>query len=297
MNSTPMTRRSRPLLALALCLGFFADAAISQPLSINLNQPTIETGQTLTFSVTGPPGTNIWMLLDLVEGQSVYPPVGTLDIAFSPLAQVYNFGQLPEDGLFVRFDEIPCYTGFGSLDVFLQVVGQDPVTGAFSKSNPVTVTIVEGDCDSECDGGIVVLGLQVDIPNVTPGLDTLEISIHKGSNDGTPGDLQAAFAEVVDLTQPVVVPLSNMTGSLVVQVLDIENDTLTIRFEIDAVLAGINKLDANTYIELSFNGTSYIETIHTSCSQPIAVGDMFGTFTITNLIDGGDGGGMGGMGM
>jgi len=297
MHSAPLTPRARPLLALALCLGFFAEAAISQPLSININQPTIETGQTLTFSVTGPPGTNIWMLLDLVEGQSVYPPVGTLDIAFSPLAQIYNFGPLPTDGLFIRFDEIPCFTNFGSLDVFLQVVGRDPMSGAFSKSNPVTLTIVEGDCDSECDGGIVVLGLQVDIPNVMAGLDTLEISIHKGSGGGSPGALQATFAEVVDLTQPVTLPLTNMTGSLVVQVLDIDNGTLTIRFEIDAVLAGINKLDANTYIELSFNGTSYIETIHTSCSQPIAVGDMFGSFIITNLIDGGSGGGMGGMGM
>jgi len=297
MTAAPLTRRSRPFLAIALCLGLFAEGALSQPLSINLNQPTVETGQTLAFSVTGPPGTNIWMLLDLVEGQSFYPPVGTLDIAFSPLAQVYNNGPLPQDGLFIRFDQIPCYTGFGSLDVYLQVVGQDPVTGAFSKSNPVTVTIVEGDCDSECDGGIVVLGLQVDIPNVTPGLDTLEINIHKGSNDGTPGDLQTAFAEVVDLTQPVALPMSNLTGGLVVQVLDLDDGTLTIRFEIDAVLAGLDKLNANTYIELSFNGTSYIETIHTSCSQPIAVGDMFGTFIITNLIDGGDGGGMGGMGM
>jgi hypothetical protein len=212
------------------------------------------------------------------------------------MAQVYNFGVLPEDGLFVRLDQIPCFTDFGNLDVFLQVVGKDLTTGVFAKSNPVTLTIVEGDCDSECEGGIVVLGLQIEIPGFTPGVDTLEINIHKGNNDGVPGELQASFAEVIDLTQSVSLPLSNLTGSLVVQLLEIDGTDLTIRFETDAVLAGLSKLNANTYIELSFGGTSYIETIHTSCSQPIAVGQMFGNFIITNLIDGGSGG-MGGMGM
>jgi hypothetical protein len=73
MQTARTKNRLRSVMAVALFLGLFGNTATSQPLSININQPTIETGQTLTFSVTGPVGMNIWMLLDFVPGTSFFP--------------------------------------------------------------------------------------------------------------------------------------------------------------------------------------------------------------------------------
>jgi len=44
---------------------------------------------------------------------------------------------------------------------------------------------------------------------------------------------------------------------------------------------GKDKLEAHTTVDDGVNGP---EKIHTSCSQPLEIGDVFGAYTITDLV-------------
>ena len=58
-------------------------------------------------------------------------------------------------------------------------------------------------------------------------------------------------------------------------------------FAIDATNAGKEKLDANTWVLIyASQGGDLLQTInfHTSCSQPLAVGDVFGSVIVEELL-------------
>ncbi len=56
-------------------------------------------------------------------------------------------------------------------------------------------------------------------------------------------------------------------------------------FTIDAAQAGKNKLSSNTYIHLYDADGNFLQLIkfHTSCSQPLAIGNQFGSITIEGI--------------
>lgn len=101
-----MMNTARLLLPCLLALGLTAAPLRADvlPASISVSQSVIEMGQGFTFTVQGPAGANLYLLVDFTPGQVTHPAVGVIDIAFSPLAAVFPLGTLSPDGLFVRFD-------------------------------------------------------------------------------------------------------------------------------------------------------------------------------------------------
>ena len=57
-------------------------------------------------------------------------------------------------------------------------------------------------------------------------------------------------------------------------------------FGIDATAAGENKLRAETYVHIFNLGSEWLQSIkfHTSCSQPLALGDEFGGVQLVGFI-------------
>lgn len=175
-----------------------------------------------------------------------------------------------------------CYPGLGEVTAYFQVVGVIPGTGDYVKSNPLEVDIVEGDCSSECSGGVVVVGLENHFSAVTDTLQVLDIELHDKKADGA---VVASFSMLLDTDSPPSLPLTNSSGSIVLQKCAMDGDALTIRFQSDATFEGLARHKNNTYFIVRFGAQSAEELIHLSCSVPIDVGYVFDEFLVTSLVD------------
>jgi len=266
------------------------------PATISIGQPTVETGQAFSFTLQAPPNTAAFLIVSPGPGHVPHAGLGSIDVQLGFPSQVFFLGVTGQDGLIVRMDEVACLNGFDFFDGYMQVIGKVVQTSTFVKSNVLKATIVEGDCDQDCEGGITKLGIQTEISNVPAGPGLLEIVVKDKDEDG---DIWMSFSQMVDPANPVGIPYFNTEASVEVEALSIDEEgDLVIRLEVDAVMAGLDngELKNNTWFEISFAGQTLAHGFHTSCSQPIEVGMVFGPYTVTNLIDVGPGGGMG-MGM
>ncbi len=81
---------------------------------------------------------------------------------------------------------------------------------------------------------------------------------------------------------PVTVQASNEKGDKPYLVNGLSSDTVALGEEITISRAGGDKLDSNSLVTLTGLGQED-NTIHTSCSQPLAPGDVFGSLTVVAL--------------
>ncbi|RKY18747.1 MAG: hypothetical protein DRQ55_12450 [Planctomycetota bacterium] len=278
---------------------FAAPMVAAQDVTLDYGQPTFEGPGFMTVTVTGPPGTQAWLLISLEEGETTLPKFGTFGINFTPDLIILPLGVIGPSGVLTFPCWIDCLSdivpGISELITYSQVAARLP-TQEWELSNVVRYDLVLGDCDALCEHGIEQLGLETVLEGVSGLPETLLIEVRK---DDATGDLNASFSQLIDLADLPALPLSNAEGSIQVTLLEFDGTKLRVRFIIDALLAeGLdNKLKAWTYFSVSAGAVSEVSTFHTSCSQPIEVGSVFDGFVVTNMIDvGPDGGGMGGMG-
>ena len=269
-------------LAVALFVATLAGTGAAQ-VTIEADQPAYEVSQLLTVNISGPPGAPTFLLVDVLPGPVVFP-FGTIWIGFSPVYFVVNLGPMPASGSMSVHENFSCRTAdvYG-VEVYLQAICV--VGGVKQLSNGLHIGEMPGDCNDDCVGGVAVLGLQVALENV-PQTGLLHIDAHKVN--GTQhhyGPLDAPLDLAVDATGILDVPLLGNNGGVAVSMLEWDGSTLLVRFFIDAPAAGYTALGGNCEFTISFGGVQKTVVIHTSCSQPLYVGQKYGDFTVVKLID------------
>ena len=154
------------------------------------------------------------------------------------------------------------------------VGGDDSVD---SNCDPATVVIVnDGDSDLTIDFGFFQ-------PNDCDLGKPAILGFTYTGNDcsATVQSQTDTFFSCVDfgaLSDPVHIVVFNQQGQVY-----FENDVLAgDSFVVDASVAGLNNLKANTYVEISDQNGNVLQAIsfHTSCSQPLAVGNIFGSLNL-----------------
>ncbi len=140
-----------------------------------------------------------------------------------------------------------------------------------SASATVTVEVPPASC---ADGKAQVLWMLYtgeDCSETSHSQDPGKVSCDGDPDDATPVHIIAS--DKADLSDPK----TNVWFNGVVNLGDL--------FPIDATVAGQAKLKANTYVTIQ-NGSGVLQTLmfHTSCSQPLNVGDQFGSLVLDQFI-------------
>ena len=274
-------RFSLPLAA-ALVLSSLAGTSSAQ-VTLESDQPAYEISQLLTIKISGPPGAPTFLLVDVIPGPIVFP-FGTIEVGFSPLFFVVNLGAMPASGSMTLHEAFSCRTvqTYGT-EVYMQAICV--VNGVKVLSNGLHFAEMGGDCNDDCIGGVAEIGFQVPLEGV-PETGVLHISALK--QNGFPheyGPFDVPLDLFTDATGILAVPLESPNGGIIVSMLEWDGSTLLVRFFVDAPAAGHVKLGGNTKFTISFGGVEKSVVIHTSCSQPLFVGQVYGDFTVIKLID------------
>jgi len=168
----------------------------------------------------------------------------------------------------------PATVPSGYVPTGCEVGGDDTVD---SNCEPATVVLVnDGDSDLTVDFGFFEPN---DCDLGKPG--SLGFTYTGNDCSATMQSQTAAFFSCVDfgaLSDPAHIVVFNQQGDVY-----FEDDVMVGEFfTVDSAVAGLTNLKANTHFQISDqNGNELQEiTIHTSCSQPIAVGNVFGSLSL-----------------
>jgi hypothetical protein len=276
-----LARLSLPL-AVALALTSLTGTGSAQ-VTIETDQPAYEVSQLLTVKISGPPGATTFLLVDVLPGPLVFP-FGTIEIGFSPIWFMVNLGPMPAEGFMSVHESFSCRTAYVyGVEVYLQAICI--VDGQKVLSNGLHIAEMPGDCNDDCIGGVQEIGLQVRLENV-PALGDLHVdAIKQNGFQHHYGPLDATLDLAVDATGILATPLLSPNNGVAVSMLEWDGNDLVVRFFIDAPAAGFVKLGGNTEFVISFGGVEKSVIFHTSCSQPLYVGQIYGDFTVIKLID------------
>ncbi|MFG0316310.1 MAG: hypothetical protein ACF8XB_03485 [Planctomycetota bacterium JB042] len=278
--------RLRPsLLSAALAGAAFLPTAQADELTVFTDKPAYEVAQTVTLTVEGPPGAPVTILIDVDDGPTFVPGYGEFAIGFTPAFLMADLGTLDGEGKIVL--SIPFLCRFAPVlgyEVYIQAVAFPG--GAPLLSNPWHFTQSAGDCSDECVAGIEQMGVQTLFEDV-PSTGELVVKVERPNGQK---DVYGFYQEQLDLDTDALgvldVPLENADGSIVVPILERIGDDLSVRICIDASVNGKNgKLQGGeTRFTISYAGQTASEEIHTSCSLPLAGGDVFGDLVVTKLL-------------
>jgi hypothetical protein len=195
---------------------------------------------------------------------------------------------MPASGVISAHEAFSCRTAhiYGD-EVYLQAMSG--FNGVKTLSNGLHLAEMPGDCTDVCTDSVVEIGLQVDLDDPPPS-GSLFVNAWKGGDPngqtyGPPIDIMFSLADVA--TGILHPPITNSTGSIAVSMLELNGTTLSIRFFVNAPLAGFPSLEDTTYFAISFDHSKTLAGTKTDCSVPIKVGDKFGKFTVVKIIDGG----------
>ena len=278
MSTPRVPRLFAPLLAVFLLAG-----AASAQVTIETDQPAYEVSQLLSVTITGPPGAPTFLLVDVWPGPVVFP-FGTIHIGFSPIYFVVSLGPMPLSGTMSLHEGFSCRTAFNyGTEVYLQAICV--VAGVKQLSNGLHIAEMPGDCNDDCIGGVAEIGLQVALEGVPQTGDLHVTAVKQNGFQHEYGPLDATLDLATDATGILATPLISPNGAAAVSMLEWDGSTLVVRFFIDAPDAGHIKLGGNTLFTISFGGVEKSVLIHTSCSQPLYVGQTYGDFTVIKLID------------
>ena len=279
-------RLNVPLVLALVLLPLLSRGAEAQVL-LTSDQPSYEVTQLLTVKVQAPPGSPTFMLVDVLPGPKSFP-VGTFEIGFSPVFFVATLGPMPASGEMKVHEAFSCRTTYlYGTEIYLQAVCV--INGVKTLSNGLHIAEMMGDCTDECTSGIVEMGLQVTLPDV-PNSGILWVNSWKsGEQSQSYGPaLEVAIEDLASVATGILpAPLTNSNGSIVVSMLELNGSDLTVRFFVNATLAGHPSLEDSTLMTIHFDAVSARGDIQSDCSVPLKVGDVAGAFTVIKIIDGG----------
>ena len=284
MTNLPALTSRAAAIALALGLLVGAPSADANELTISTDQPAYEVAQTITLFVNGPAGAPVTLLIDLDDGPTFVPGFGEFSLGFSQFFLMADLGTIPAGGELVL--SLPLMCRFApplGIEVYIQAVAF--VNGSPILSNPYHFGESPGDCDDVCESGIEQMGVQTTFANA-PQTGTLALSVSRPNGQQTVyGTLDLDLDLAVDAEGVLDTPLTNADGSVVVTMLEMNGPDLTIRFCVNATGQPTGKLQGGeTIFSADYAGTLNEEQIHTSCSLPLAVGDVFDEMTVIKLV-------------
>lgn len=268
------------LATLALAPPAFAD---NNPVLFEGLQPVYEIGVPALFQITGQPGDLMFLLHSPDPGPFLLPFVGVVDVGPTNL-KIVQLGALPPSGQSIFACTIACSPALAAMSVYGQAVTLDLQTFTFCKSNQLEIEFTDGDCELPCSGGVAQLGLQTEICNLPATLGNVLVEVRDASVQPNVVIDLALFTNI-DLLNPPALPLV-MNGITVTKLdYDAVTNCLLLRFCVDAAGHGQASLPSTTAIMTDWTNCDVEADIPTDCTVPIVVGDTFGAYTVTKLID------------
>lgn len=151
-----MPRPSRFPLVLAL-LAAPAAAAESTPVTIAFDQDVYQAGTHAELTVSGAPGTLVWLGFDFDPGPTFIPGFGTFDLGFSSSFNFALLPAIPASGELVLTWQCtsPCVNPITGNDLYVQGVAPDPLTLAFCLTNPEVLNVE--DLSGMCNTCLVII--------------------------------------------------------------------------------------------------------------------------------------------
>ncbi|MFQ5504381.1 MAG: hypothetical protein ACE5F1_06215 [Planctomycetota bacterium] len=227
-------------------------------------------GDKLVIRLAGAPKSHVCFLSDLGKGPTRVPGVGTFCLDFGKnLLVVPVF--LGASGVIEIPVTIP--NGLDGKLVCCQWVG---VTAkrAMVISNAICMRV-----GPSCKRGIHELGLLTSFGSPGPAGARIVAEVRKKKLNGQPIGRTALFWSQ---QSPPKLPFSSDDIVFIDKIADI-GGRLHVLMRVDATRLRKGKLPSNTMFSASAGAATNSEKIHTSCSQPIGTGFVFGKFTITSL--------------
>ncbi|MFT7462037.1 MAG: hypothetical protein ACI9EF_000374 [Pseudohongiellaceae bacterium] len=210
--------RLRSTIASVLTFTALATASSSATgqITIATDQPSYEVNQLTTFTVDGPVGTPIYLLVDLAPGPVTVPSLGTFGVGFSSQFFMIPLGQIPPSGTISLPEKLFCRTAdtYGD-EFYLQAVGV--VNGEKVLSNPHHFAHMPGDCDGIYDPAVLGLGFELTFEDA-PSRGNLHIDCYKSVEQNDLFGMLDLPLDLVTQGSGILTPvLSNANGSVVVQ--------------------------------------------------------------------------------
>ena len=196
-----------------------------------------------------------------------------------PLTGIYTY-VMPESGTLTAPHNVPCDPGAVGMTAYGQFVSfHSSQTG---RSNQDSVTATNGACNDACqDGKLSMLTMMY----TGDGCDASQHSQDpdKVDCDGDPDDA------------PQVRIVANNKSQYDHQTAKVWFDGVVDLFgpiEIDAANAGESRLKGDTWLHILDLDDNYLQKVrfHTSCSQPLYVGDQFGCALLVDFVSENSGG-------
>lgn len=281
-TSHPSVSQLATMKSVALCLlatlGLAVPAA-ANGVTIELSQPVFEIGVPGDALITGTPGDLPFLLHSPDPGPTMLPFVGLVDVGPTNL-KIVSLPPIPASGSQTFTCFFACSPTLVQMQVYTQVVAVNPNPFSFCKSEQVVVEFSDGDCSTICSGGVQQLGLQLEICNPPSLQGHVLVEVRDGASV-----VGLSLFTPIDLNNPPALP-QTMNGVTLEKVeFDAVANCITIRFCIDSVALGLGQLPANTTVMTDWMSCDMEATLPCDCTLPIAVGDEFGPYTVTKLID------------
>lgn len=266
-------------LLIALTIGLLATPAYSSdctgdPGCLIGVSSQLGIGEDFSIQLIAPPGAPVLFMASAGQGPT-NTPFGTLCLDFPLILQALF--RSPPSGLVSIPCHVPCDPQAVGFTGYLQFSAIDPANPSQTKSsNQVAVTIVDNGSCNACDGSCKPAKIKM----IYTGSDCSATSHSQDpSKVSCSGDAMGAAAVrilVQDKSDPSASDAEVYFDNLV---------SLGDSFEISAANAGKTRLRSTTYVFL-FDPTGILLQqimFHTSCSQPLNLGDHFGATRITAI--------------
>lgn len=237
------------------------------------NGPSLA-GKTVVIRIEGPPEAHVCLACDPLLGPTLIPGFPDICIGFSPNFQAIMF-QLPPSGV-VQFEAT--LPDEGMPEVCCLAVG-------FENGAPRGVAISNAICldlEEPCvSGGHSEVSYTTTFSN--PGTAPHNVSARLGGQQGQPlGQTDVVY----DPNNPPTFPISD-DGIVTIENIALVGGGLQVSvFNSSANLTGSKpegRLPNESTFTVHVDGDTNSARVHTSCSQPLSAGMMFGPLTITHV--------------
>lgn len=257
----------------------------AQQLTFELLAPVFEIGTPGTYRVTGTPGTIPYLVHGPTQGpfDTMLPNIGVLGVGPQNL-KVIPLPVIPLSGTMDLPCQLACGPSLVGIEWYGQVIGYDPSVQMILKSGTEAAEFAPGDCTHDCGGAIQCLGVQLDMCNLPQTMGNVLVEVRDGIQV-----IELALFPGIDLLNPPATPFSSVSGAVTIERLlyDATTNCLTLRYTVDStqMMPGMANLPATTTFMTDWINCDFESNFPCDCSLPIQVGDQYGEYTITKIID------------
>lgn len=236
-------------------------------------EPEVAVGSTFELGMTAPVGSTVALFASLGEGPTP-TPYGTVCLDFPALINFVFVMPAPGSVSVTHF--MHCEPSIVGFQGFFQLIGVDFAHGTFGVSNQAPLTVVDGACHTCCEYGKPKL-LRIQYTGSDCSATSHNQKSDKVSCAGDPMGTSPVRILCTDKDDP-----SDSSAKVWFD----GEVSLGEYFDASALNAGEDDFKNETYVyTFDLNGT-LLQAVefHTSCSQPLNVGDQFGASRIIGCV-------------